>query len=62
MMNWQDNILTERAQIRELLAQTETVVVLGIKTEAQKISGSGARCLIHGGGHNALCPLPQHRS
>jgi len=35
MMNWQDNILTTTAQIGELLAQTRTVAVLGIKTEAQ---------------------------
>jgi uncharacterized protein len=34
-MDWQDNLLTDRARIRELLAQTRTVAVLGIKTEAQ---------------------------
>jgi predicted CoA-binding protein len=34
-MNWQENIITERAQIVELLAATKTIAVLGIKTEAQ---------------------------
>lgn len=34
-MNWQDNIVTETALIRELLSNTRTVAVLGIKTEAQ---------------------------
>jgi uncharacterized protein len=34
-MNWQDNIITGTEQIRELLAQTKTIAVLGIKTEAQ---------------------------
>lgn len=35
MTNWQDNIITGTAQIRELLAETKTIAVLGIKTEAQ---------------------------
>ena len=35
MTNWQENILTGSDQIRELLAATRTVAVLGIKTEAQ---------------------------
>jgi predicted CoA-binding protein len=34
-MNWRDNILTNADQLRELLAQTKTIAVLGIKTEAQ---------------------------
>src|SRR5438105_13671929 len=34
-MNWRDNILTSTEQIRELLSQTKTIAVLGIKTEAQ---------------------------
>jgi uncharacterized protein len=34
-MNWRDNLITETAQIREVLAQTRTIAVLGIKTEAQ---------------------------
>ena len=34
-MNWQDNIITEAVQIRELLSETKTIAVLGIKTEAQ---------------------------
>jgi len=34
-MNWQENMITERAQIVELLAATRTIAVLGIKTEAQ---------------------------
>ena len=33
--NWRDNILTNTEQIRELLSQTKTIAVLGIKTEAQ---------------------------
>jgi uncharacterized protein len=34
-MNWRDNILTDPEQIRELITQTKTIAVLGIKTEAQ---------------------------
>ena len=34
-MNWRDNILTDTEQIRELLAQTKTIAVLGIKPEIQ---------------------------
>ncbi len=34
-MNWQDNIVTTTDQIRELLSETKTIAVLGIKTEAQ---------------------------
>src|SRR6184192_3562331 len=34
-MNWRDNILTNSDQLRELLSQTKTIAVLGIKTEAQ---------------------------
>lgn len=33
--NWRDNILTSTERIRELLSQTKTIAVLGIKTEAQ---------------------------
>ena len=32
--NWRDNIINDSAQIRELLSQTKTIAVLGIKTEA----------------------------
>lgn len=35
-MNWQQNILTEREEIHELLRQTKRIAVLGIKTEAQQ--------------------------
>lgn len=35
MTNWQDNIITTTEQIRELLGETKTIAVLGIKTEAQ---------------------------
>jgi predicted CoA-binding protein len=35
MTNWKDNIISTTEQIRELLAQTKTIAVLGIKTEAQ---------------------------
>jgi predicted CoA-binding protein len=34
-MNWRENILTTAEEIRELLANTKTIAVLGIKTEAQ---------------------------
>lgn len=34
-MNWQENIITNSVQIGELLKQTRTIAVLGIKTEAQ---------------------------
>lgn len=34
-MNWQNNIISNSVQIRELLATTKTIAVLGIKTEAQ---------------------------
>lgn len=34
-MNWQNNIISDLEQIRELLANTRTIAVLGIKTEAQ---------------------------
>ncbi|HEY3101990.1 MAG TPA: CoA-binding protein [Pyrinomonadaceae bacterium] len=33
--NWRDNLVTDAAKIRELLSQTKTIAVLGIKTEAQ---------------------------
>lgn len=34
-MNWKQNILTNNAEIGELLDQIRTIAVLGIKTEAQ---------------------------
>ena len=34
-MNWRENILESNEQISELLKQTKTIAVLGIKTEAQ---------------------------
>jgi uncharacterized protein len=34
-MNWQQNILTNRPEIRDLLKTTRTIAVLGIKTEVQ---------------------------
>lgn len=34
-MNWKENIITTDAQIRELLAATRRIAVLGIKTEQQ---------------------------
>lgn len=34
-MDWHQNILSESAHIRALLAETKTVAVLGIKTETQ---------------------------
>ena len=33
--NWRDNLITGTDQIRELLSQTKTIAVLGIKTEEQ---------------------------
>lgn len=34
-MDWQNNLIDDSAQIRDLLASTKTIAVLGIKTEAQ---------------------------
>ena len=34
-MSWQENIITTSAEIRDLLNETRTIAVLGIKTEAQ---------------------------
>ena len=34
-MTWQDNLLQSSEQIRELIAATKRIAVLGIKTEAQ---------------------------
>src|SRR5260370_17003617 len=34
-MNWQHNYITQTERIRELLVDTKTIAVLGIKTEAQ---------------------------
>ena len=34
-MNWRENIITNTAEIRNLLIETRTIAVLGIKTEAQ---------------------------
>ena len=33
--NWRDNLIDDSVQIRELLSQTKTIAVLGIKTEEQ---------------------------
>ena len=33
--NWRDNLINDATQIRELLSQTRTIAVLGIKTEQQ---------------------------
>jgi predicted CoA-binding protein len=34
-MNWQENLITDTEGMRQLLAGTRTIAVLGIKTEAQ---------------------------
>ena len=34
-MDWKDNLITDERGLRELLANTRTIAVLGIKTEAQ---------------------------
>src|SRR5918912_3593694 len=34
-MSWQENIITDGNRIRELLAETRRIAVLGIKTEEQ---------------------------
>ena len=34
-MDWQNNLIVSAAQIRNLIAQTKRIAVLGIKTEAQ---------------------------
>ena len=36
-MNWQDNVLESRNQIKELLGNTENIAVIGIKTEEQSM-------------------------
>jgi uncharacterized protein len=33
--NWRDNIIDDSTQLRELLLETKSIAVLGIKTEAQ---------------------------
>jgi predicted CoA-binding protein len=35
VMNWRENIITNTAEVRNLLKETRTIAVLGIKTEAQ---------------------------
>ncbi len=35
LMDWKNNLIDDRAGIRELLLNTKTIAVLGIKTEAQ---------------------------
>ena len=39
-MNWRENIITDTAGIRNLLEETRTIAVLGIKTEAQSDQAS----------------------
>jgi len=34
-VNWRDNLIDDATRIRELLSETKTIAVLGIKTEAQ---------------------------
>ena len=34
-MDWQQNLIDDSAQLRDLLTSTRTIAVLGIKTEAQ---------------------------
>ena len=34
-MDWRDNLITDEARLKALLADTKTIAVLGIKTEAQ---------------------------
>jgi uncharacterized protein len=34
-MDWKDNLIEDRAQIRRLIMNTQRIAVLGIKTEAQ---------------------------
>ena len=34
-MDWRDNLINSTEQIRDLLSQTKTIAVLGIKTEGQ---------------------------
>lgn len=34
-MNWQNNIISETTRIKDLLLNTKTIAVLGMKTEAQ---------------------------
>ena len=34
-MNWQNNLISDTERVRELIAGTKTIAVLGMKTEAQ---------------------------
>lgn len=36
-MNWQENIIESRKQIKELLGSTKNIAVIGIKTEEQSM-------------------------
>jgi uncharacterized protein len=36
-MNWQENIIESRKEIRELLGNTKTIAVVGIKTDEQSM-------------------------
>jgi predicted CoA-binding protein len=44
-MDWKDNLITNEAGLKALLADTKTIAVLGIKTEAQ--SGQPAFYVAH---------------
>ncbi len=57
-MDWQNNIIRDEKGIRELLAGTKTIAVLGIKTEAQ--AGQAAFYVakyLHTAGFNVI-PVP----
>ena len=56
--NWRDNLIDDSAQIRDLLAATKTIAVLGIKTEMQ--SGQPAFYVpkyMHNAGYRII-PVP----
>jgi predicted CoA-binding protein len=56
--NWRDNLIDDSAQIRELLYETKTIAVLGIKTEMQ--SGQPAFYVpkyMHNAGYRII-PVP----
>ena len=57
-MNWQENIITNDAGVQALLDETQTIAVLGIKTEAQ---ASQAAFYVPSYLHNAgfqIIPVP----
>ena len=61
-MNWRDNLINDNAGIQDLLSETQTIAVLGIKTEAQSESTRLLCSPVHALGriqdHPRACVLP----